>query len=127
MRGRYSCSGTTPTMHELSLARDLLDSIERNLGSEAARVVRVKISIGVATGIVSESLCFAFRVLAEGTRADGAELVIAAASARSLCGNCAILFEFDGMIGRCPTCGRLGGELLSGDEIILREIEVADV
>jgi hydrogenase nickel incorporation protein HypA/HybF len=114
-------------MHEISLARDLLDTIERNLGSDDARVVRVDISIGSAAGIVSESLRFAFRALAGGTRADRAELAIATVSARSRCGNCGILFEFEGMIGRCPTCGRLGGELLSGDEMILRTIEVADV
>ncbi|MGO9450409.1 MAG: hydrogenase maturation nickel metallochaperone HypA [Candidatus Binataceae bacterium] len=114
-------------MHELSLARDLVDAIERNLGADAARVIRVDISVGAAAGIVSESLRFAFRVLAEGTRAHGAVLEIVTVSARSRCGNCGILFEFDGMIGRCPACGRLGGELLSGDEMILRAIEVTDV
>jgi hydrogenase nickel incorporation protein HypA/HybF len=114
-------------MHELSLARDLLAAIERKLDHNDERVVRVDMSIGSAAGIVPESLRFAFRVLAEGTRADGAELVIATAPARSRCGNCGILFAFDGMIGRCPACGRLGGELLSGDEMILRAIEVADV
>ncbi|MGO9607257.1 MAG: hydrogenase maturation nickel metallochaperone HypA [Candidatus Binataceae bacterium] len=114
-------------MHELSVASDLLDAIERNLGEDAARVVRVDISVGAAVGIVSESLRFAFRVLAEGTRADGAVLEIITVSARGRCGNCGILFEFDAIIGRCPSCGRLGGELLSGDEMILRAIEVTDV
>jgi len=114
-------------MHELAFARDLLAAIERKLDRSDARVVRVNISVGSAAGIVSESLRFAFSVLAEGSRADSAELAIATVSARSRCGNCGILFEFDGMIGKCPECGRLGGELLSGDEMILRAIEVADV
>ena len=114
-------------MHELSLARDLLAAIERNLNRNDARVVRIKMSIGSAVGIVPESLSFAFRVLAQGTRADRAELVIATVSARGRCTKCGMLFAFDGMIGRCPACGQLGGELLSGDEMILQAIEVTDV
>jgi hydrogenase nickel incorporation protein HypA/HybF len=114
-------------MHELALARDLLAAIERKLDRNDARVVRVKLSIGSAAGIVPESLSFAFRVLAEGTRADGAELAIATVSARGRCTQCGMLFAFEGMIARCPACGRLGGELLSGDEMLLRAIEVTDV
>jgi hydrogenase nickel incorporation protein HypA/HybF len=114
-------------MHELSLARDLLAAIERKLNHNDTRVVRIKMSIGSAVGIVPESLSFAFRVLAEGTRADGAELVIATVSARSRCTECGTVFAFDEMIGRCSACGQLGGELLSGDEMFLQAIEVTDV
>jgi len=114
-------------MHELSIARGLLAAIERNLKPGDARVVRVSVSVGSAAGIVLDSLRLAFRVIAEGTRIAGAELSITALPARSRCTGCGILFEFEGMIGHCPGCGRLGGTLLSGDELILREFEVADV
>jgi hydrogenase nickel incorporation protein HypA/HybF len=114
-------------MHELSLARELLAAIERKLDGANPRVVRVSVDIGAAAGVVSESLRFAFRVICEGTRAVGAELLVTTIAARSRCTNCGIVFEFHGLIGQCPGCGRLGGELLSGDEMILRTIEVADV
>jgi hydrogenase nickel incorporation protein HypA/HybF len=114
-------------MHELALAHDLLAAIELKLDGSAARVVRVNVSIGSAAGIVSESLSFAFRVLAEGTRANRAELTTTIVSARSRCRGCGVVFEFDGMIGKCPNCGELGGELLSGDEMILQAIQVIDV
>jgi hydrogenase nickel incorporation protein HypA/HybF len=114
-------------MHELSLARDLLASIERNLDRVNARVVRVSVSVGSAAGIVPESLRFAFSVICEGTRLDGAELAVTTIAGRSRCLDCGIIFEFDGLIGRCPRCGQLGGEFLSGDEMILRAIEVIDV
>lgn len=114
-------------MHELSLARDLLAAVERTLASSDAQVVRVSVSVGSAAGIVSESLRFAFRVICEGTRVQGAELSVTIVAARSRCADCGIVFEFDGLIGRCPRCARLGGELLSGDEMILRAIEVVDV
>jgi hydrogenase nickel incorporation protein HypA/HybF len=114
-------------MHETALARDLLESVERSLGTDNARIVRLDIRIGSASGIMAHALRFAFEVLAEGTRAEGAELAIVFVSARSRCGNCGILFQFEGMIGRCPACQQLGGELVSGDEIILNAIEVSDV
>ena len=114
-------------MHELSLARDLLAAIERNLGPGDVRVVGVSVSVGSAAGITPESLCFGFRVLAKGTRADGAKLSITTLPGRSRCDGCGLRFDFEGLIGHCPGCGRLGGELLSGDEMILRTIEVANV
>jgi hydrogenase nickel incorporation protein HypA/HybF len=114
-------------MHELSLARDLLKTVEKNLASADARVLRIDLRIGTAAGIVLSSLRFAFAVVAAGTRVEGAELSIVTAPARSRCANCGILYEFDGVIGRCHVCGTLGGELLSGNEMILRSIEVADV
>lgn len=114
-------------MHEVSVARDLLGSIERALGTQHARVLRVDITVGSATGIVVDSLRFAFGIAAEGTRAQGAELAIELEPARSRCMTCGILFEFEAMIGNCPVCGRLGGALVSGNEMMLRAIEVADV
>jgi hydrogenase nickel incorporation protein HypA/HybF len=114
-------------MHELSLARDLLIAVESKLDQSGVRIVRISVTIGTAAGIVAESLRFAFRVIAKGTHADGAELTITTVSARSRCHDCGILFEFDEIIGRCPGCGCLGGEFLSGDEMILRAIEVTDV
>jgi hydrogenase nickel incorporation protein HypA/HybF len=114
-------------MHELSLARDLMAVVERKLDRSNARVVRVSVSVGSAVGIVSESLRFAFRAICKGTRVDGAELSVTSIAARSRCFDCGIVFDFNGLIGQCPSCGRLGGELLSGDEMILRAIEVDDV
>jgi hydrogenase nickel incorporation protein HypA/HybF len=116
-----------PAMHELSIAIDLLAAVERNLEPGGARVVKVIANVGSAAGIAAESLRFAFHAVASGTRVDGAELLVTIVAARSRCTPCGKVFEFAGMIGRCPECARLGGELLSGDEVMLRAIEVADV
>lgn len=114
-------------MHELSLARDLLAAIEREFADGGGHIIRVNVGIGAAAGIVPASLRFAFRVVCEGTQADGAELSVTTIAARSRCNDCGIVFEFYDLVGRCSRCGRLGGEFLSGNEMILRTIEVADV
>jgi hydrogenase nickel incorporation protein HypA/HybF len=114
-------------MHELSIAIDLLAAVEQKLRPGDNRVVRVIVSVGSATGIAPESLCLAFRAIAVGTRAEGTELSVTNTAARSRCVNCGMIFDFEGVIGQCPGCGRLGGKILSGDEVMLRAIEVADV
>ena len=114
-------------MHELPIARDLLAMVEANLEPGDARIVRIFVEVGSAAAIVPESLCFAFRIAAAGTRAQDAELSVTTVAARSRCVDCGMEFEFEGIIGECPRCGRVGGELLSGREMILRSIEVADV
>jgi hydrogenase nickel insertion protein HypA len=114
-------------MHELAIAIDLLAAVRRNLESVDARVVRVIVNVGSAAGIATDSLRLAFHAIASGTREDSAELVLTIVAARSRCTNCSKVFEFSGVIGRCPVCARLGGELLSGDEVMLRAIEVTDV
>jgi hydrogenase nickel incorporation protein HypA/HybF len=114
-------------MHELSLARDLLSTIESRLHSNNVQVVRIDLEIGSALGIVADSLRFAFEAIATGSKAEGAELSIEQIDARSRCAGCGTLFEFDSLIGACPRCGRLGGEFLSGNQMVLRSIEVRDV
>ena len=114
-------------MHELSIARGLVDAVERRLQSATCRVVRIDLQVGSATGIVAESLIQAFAIVANGTRAEGARLLIHDVPARCRCSNCGVVFKFSGMIGHCTACGSLGGELLSGDEMIVRSMEVADV
>ena len=114
-------------MHELSLALDLVAAVERNIVPGDERVVRVVVTVGAATGIEPESLRLAFRVVAAGTPADGAELTVTRSPARCWCIDCGTLFDSEDIVGRCPECGRLGGKMLSGDEVMLQAIEVADV
>jgi hydrogenase nickel incorporation protein HypA/HybF len=114
-------------MHEVALARELLEQVEEKLGVDRVRVLHIDITVGAAAGIVVDSLRLAFGILAEGSSLQGAELSINTLPARGRCVGCDKTFEFEGMIGTCPKCGRLGGELLSGNEIILHSIEVADV
>jgi len=114
-------------MHELAIAQALIATVERHLGPHDGPVQRVLVTVGTATGIVSESLDLAFRVSAAGTRVAGAALAITPVSARSRCTGCDTEFEFDGPLGACPACGRFGGTLLAGNELELHAIEVADV
>jgi hydrogenase nickel incorporation protein HypA/HybF len=114
-------------MHELAIARYLLAAVERHLGAEPARVVSIELTIGAATGVAPDALGMAFAAVAHGTCAERAELRIHRAPGRSRCAHCAVEFAFDDMVGQCPRCGRPGGDVFAGDELMLETIEVADV
>ena len=114
-------------MHELAIAQALITTVERHLGPHDGAVRCVRLTVGAATGIVSESLDLAFRVAAQGTRLAGTALAITPVPSRSRCPDCEIEFEFDGPLGTCPKCARLAGTLLAGNELAVDSIEVADV
>jgi hydrogenase nickel incorporation protein HypA/HybF len=69
----------------------------------------------------------AFRALSADGAMSAARLEIELVRARSRCFECGAVFEFDGPVGACPRCGAFGGEILSGAELRLESIEVADV
>ena len=113
-------------MHELAIARALLAVAERHTPDRAdVRVLRV--AVGGASGVAPAALELAFRAAAADTRFAGARLSIEAVPGRSRCADCATEFAFEGLLGQCPACGAPGGELLAGDGLELRAIEVADV
>lgn len=114
-------------MHELSIARALLELAARHLPAGGVVVRGVRVAVGGASGIVPEALDLAFRAAAADTRFAGARLTIEPVPGRSRCADCGTEFAFAGLLGQCPACGALGGELLAGDGIELRAIEVTDV
>ena len=64
-------------MHELSIARQLLDIVaEAATQHDLKRVNRLRVVVGALGNVVPEALEFAFDVAGEGTVAAGAELEI---------------------------------------------------
>ena len=114
-------------MHELSIARALLELAARHLPAGGVDVRGVRVAVGGASGVVPAALDLAFRAAAADTRFARARLTIEPVPGRSRCAACATEFTFEGLLGHCPACGMPGGELLDGDGVVLRAIEVADV
>jgi hydrogenase nickel incorporation protein HypA/HybF len=61
-------------MHELAITESLVDCIRENVGD--ARVVRVVVEIGRASGVAQSAVRACFEVCARGTVVEGAELEI---------------------------------------------------
>jgi hydrogenase nickel incorporation protein HypA/HybF len=115
-------------MHELSIVDALIDQVGRELdqAGHQGRVLRVELSIGRLSGVHSESLRFAFGLLAPGTRVENAEVVIREPKAVCQCHACNARVEIDALVVQCPQCASGNITIEGGQDLVLQSIEVED-
>lgn len=113
-------------MHEFSLVEQIIEiALGEMRRRDAARVHTVTVEVGALTGIVHDSMQFAFESMIEGTPAEGACLVIDAVPAACYCPHCAKEFNVAGYRYDCPDCGTTDGKILRGREMNIKSIEVS--
>ncbi len=98
--------------------------LEKARQAGASRVHVIRLRIGVLSGVVPDALQFAFEALADGTPAQGAQLLIEDVPARFWCAACNHEFEATRMFAECPDCHRSSTELRAGREMELTSLEV---
>ena len=111
-------------MHELAITQAVVDQINERLGN--AKVARVALEIGRLSGVVCESVRFCFDVCTRGTALEGARLEIIQTAGRARCRRCEACFGVDDLLALCG-CGSADLELLAGQELKIREVEITDV
>ena len=110
-------------MHEYSLVSALLDSVEAEARARnAGDVYRIRVRIGKLSGVEAGLFESAFELARAGTRCAGSELEVVAVEAIWECPSCGRGVEA-GRVLRCPECGA-PARLVSGDEIVLEQIEM---
>lgn len=110
-------------MHELSITRNVVAIVsERALGQ---RVIRVRLEIGQLSAIMPDAIRFCFDLCAKDTVAEGAALEIDEIPGRGHCGDCDVNVALSAPIGRCPQCGSLSLRLVGGQEMMIKEMEMA--
>ncbi len=123
-------------MHELSLARSLIDQVLA-LAKEhqAEKIIKVTVIIGPFSGIVADSFCFGFEALKlEQNRTRESILILETPSPEYSCLKCgntftcrteqtipARLFTTD---TPCPACGSEHCTTSGGTELILKQLEM---
>ncbi len=112
-------------MHELSIAQSIVEAVEEQaIKSQATKVKSVRLQIGDAVGIVTDSLSFCFEMLTslEPTLA-GAQLLIDFVPHRAHCSNCNQEFSVVNFVVQCPLCLKWDSQVVSGTEFKLLEME----
>lgn len=109
-------------MHELSITRSVVEICERY--AEGGRVTSVTLEIGDLSGVVQEAVEFCFDACTRGTVLEGARLCIERVTARGRCHGCGNEFIVAAYHDLCPACGAFGVELLCGEELRVKELEV---
>jgi hydrogenase nickel incorporation protein HypA/HybF len=114
-------------MHELGVAQGILDLVQNHVpAGQAAHVRAVTVRVGALSGIVADSLEFCFSAIVAGTPYGGASLSIERVPTRALCNGCAREFAIDGLVFRCPHCDGPSIRLVSGDELQVTSVELAE-
>lgn len=113
-------------MHELSLCQNLIDQLVDLATLHHARsVARVKVQIGVLSGVEALLLESAFTIARMDTVAEDAELVTEVIAPLVHCAACGAQSETSLNKLCCLACGSEQTTLIRGDELILAQVELA--
>ena len=87
-------------------------------------MLRVTLEIGKLSAVMPDAVRFCFDVCAAGTTLEGAALEIIESAGRAQCRECGEEMLLTQLAGRCR-CGSPDLSLLAGDELNIKEMEVA--
>jgi hydrogenase nickel incorporation protein HypA/HybF len=114
-------------MHEFSIMQNMIPQIEEYLTrGKYRRVNRIVLEVGVMSGIIQDSLEFAYDICSQGSRIEGAQLSIRMVPVTASCEKCFIKFEVQDYSYICPQCSGTDLKMLTGNELTIREIEVEE-
>ena len=112
-------------MHELSIAVNILDIVEKTAQTNDATVVKdIYVDVGALAGVMIPSLEFGLEVAKRNTRARQAAIHIREIEGRGRCPTCGGTFPMGFYIEPCPRCEGSYLSMVAGDELRVREIEV---
>ncbi len=112
-------------MHELSVCQSIIQQVTDIAITHSARSVKkVTVMIGPLAGVEPDLLTQAFPIARAGTVADEAELLIESLPLRVRCRSCAAETEAQPNRLICGACGDWQTEVVSGDEMLLAQVEL---
>jgi len=112
-------------MHEFSIVQSLISIIEGYVEeNNATKVSRVVVKVGVLSGVEPHLLEMAFNTFKEGTVAQGAEFVIEVEKLKIRCKDCKTESEKEEINALCPSCGSLNTEIIGGEDMLLKSLEL---
>jgi hydrogenase nickel incorporation protein HypA/HybF len=114
-------------MHEMGIALQIVDIAAASIPAElkSARVERVNLKIGKLAAVVPDSLRFCFDIVCKDTPLAGAELAIEETDVVARCKDCDASWTIAGPAFSCPQCQSGALEILSGRELDIVSIEIA--
>ncbi|MGI6767344.1 MAG: hydrogenase maturation nickel metallochaperone HypA [Lentihominibacter sp.] len=117
-------------MHELGVVVKFVETADAfAMEKGISQVKMVKLAIGAHTGVLPKYVRMYYRDVSEGTSLEGSELIIEEVPVEAFCNYCGCIYrpEQQGdhhhdseMI--CPECGSEDFDLLSGEELTIKEI-----
>jgi len=111
-------------MHELGITRNIISIVSEH--AKEKKVQKVLLEIGQFSAIMSDAIRFCFDICAQDTVVEGALLEIREIPGIGECCQCGEKIYLDKPFGVCK-CGSVHLDLISGQDIKIREIEVEEI
>jgi hydrogenase nickel incorporation protein HypA/HybF len=112
-------------MHELSLCRSILGITERAAGGRP--VARILLDVGQLRQVVPETLVYCWGIVTEASPLEGSELLVNSIPAVIACDDCGTTTTLRGVpMLVCGGCGSGAVAVTSGEEFLVRSIDVKD-
>ncbi len=113
-------------MHEMALAEGVLQIVQDTVRDQPCkRVVAVTLEIGELSHVMPDAMRFCFDAVVKGSIAEGARLEIDRAPGRAWCHTCATEVHVASLVADCPECGGHQLQVTGGEDMRVREMEVA--
>ena len=115
-------------MHEMGIALQIIEIAAESIPAELkdVKVARVNLKVGKLSAIVPDSLRFCFEVASKETALEGAELAIEEIPVVARCRDCQKEWTISEPAFACQSCESGNIEILSGRELDIESIEIAE-
>ena len=111
-------------MHETAIVEGLMRILTRQAAEhQIERVSRVTVKVGRLRAVEPQQLKSCFEMFAEGTIADGAELVVDIVGVRGRCQDCNAEFDVPRFRFECPECASKRVDVIRGQELYIENFE----
>jgi hydrogenase nickel incorporation protein HypA/HybF len=112
-------------MHEAAVMNRIVSIVQRRARANGARKInKLVIQIGELSDVIPDALRMCYGMCTEGTMLAGAALEIETIQARGVCGQCSSEYDLLKSEFKCPECGGEKWTILTGKELLVKEIEV---
>jgi len=115
-------------MHEMGIALQIIDIATASIPPDAGnvRIEKVNLKIGKLAAVVPDSLRFCFEVAVKDTPLDGATLAIEELPVVARCKDCDAQWTISSPAFTCENCSSGALEIISGRELDIESIEIAE-
>jgi hydrogenase nickel incorporation protein HypA/HybF len=113
-------------MHEMALSESMMEIIAAEAQRHnVSRVQAVVLEIGALASVDAEAMRFCFDAVSRGTVAEGARLDIVRVPGEAWCMPCSRSVPLAERYDPCPRCGSHQLQVIKGEELRVKELEVA--
>ena len=114
-------------MHELSIAQNIIEIvIEHAEKVNSGHVSEVLLDVGAVSGVIPETLEFAWDISVKDTVIKDSVLKINFIEAKAICLECNKEFNLDDVYTVCKHCNSIKFDIIQGKELKVRSIKIED-